>query len=84
MEQHPAKAVEVPDVQKIANEVWNEINSLCSLNPVEIHASYNYEKFSNPGYEYVLATASRTMFLIDNAWQSGALIRFRYSSTTDM
>ena len=76
LEQHPAAAPEVPDVEKIAEEVWNEINSLCTLNPVQIVASYNYEKFSNPQYSYVLATASRTMFLIDNKLQSGALNRY--------
>ena len=76
LEQHPADAPEVPDVSKVANEVWNEINSLCSLNHVEINANYNYERFSTPEYKYVLATASRTMFLINNEWQSGALNKY--------
>lgn len=81
LEQHPAKALAVPDVEKVVQEVWNEINSLCDLNPVEIHASYNYEKFSNPEYFYVLATASRTMFLIDNKLQSGALNRYNLTGS---
>ena len=42
LEQHPATAPEIPDIKKIADEVWDEINSLCSLNPVNIHAEYNY------------------------------------------
>lgn len=75
LEQHPAAAVEV-DIEKIAEEVWNEINSLCDLNPVDIRVSFNHEKFSKPSYHYVLATASRTMFLIDNKLQSGALNRY--------
>ena len=56
LEQHPGSVPDVPDVDKIAHEVWNEINSLCELNPVEIHAKHDYEKFSNPEYHYVLAT----------------------------
>lgn len=76
LEQHPAAAPEVPDPNKIAEEVWNEINSLCELNPVDIRVQYNHEKFSKPEYLYVLATASRTMFLIDNQLQSGALNRY--------
>ena len=75
LEQHPAAAPEMPDVNKIAEEVWNEINSLCELNPVDIRVQYNDAKFSKPEYHYVLATASRTMFLIDNQLQSGALNR---------
>jgi hypothetical protein len=75
LEQHPAATVEV-DLEKIAEEVWNEINSLCELNPVDIRVSYGYEKFSAPEYHYVLATASRTMFLIDNELQSGALNKY--------
>ena len=76
LEQHPAAAPEMPDVNKIAEEVWNEINSLCTLNPVRIVARYDYEKFNNPKYAFVLATASRTMFLIDNKLQSGALNKY--------
>jgi len=75
LEQHPAAALEV-DLEKTAEEVWNEINSLCELNPVDIRVEYNYVKFSKPEYHYVLATASRTMFLIDNKLQSGALNRY--------
>lgn len=81
LEQHPAKAVQAPDVQKIAYEVWNEINSLCSLNPVELRVQYNFIKFSKPEYHYVLATASRTMFLIDNKLQSGALNRYNLTGS---
>jgi len=81
LEQHPAEAVEVPDVQKIAYEVWNEINSLCSLNPVELRVQYNFVKFSKPQYHYVLATASRTMFLIDNKLQSGALNKYNLTGS---
>ena len=76
LEQHPADVPEVPDVQKVADEVWNEINSLCSLNHVNVKAVYNPDKFSDPSYNYVLATARRTMFLIDNEWQSGAVNRY--------
>ena len=81
LEQHPAATLEMPDVEKIVQEVWNEINSLCELNPVEIHAQYNYGKFSKPEYHYVLATASRTMFLIDNEWTSGALNKYNMSGS---
>ena len=81
LEQHPAKAVQVPDVQTVANEVWNEINSLCSLNPVELRVQYNFVKFSKPEYHYVLATASRTMFLIDNKLQSGALNKYNLTGS---
>ena len=75
LERHPAAVVEV-DLEKTAEEVWNEINALCELNPVDIRVQYNHAKFSKPEYHYVLATASRTMFLIDNKLQSGALNRY--------
>ena len=81
LEQHPADVPEVPDVQNVAYEVWNEINSLCSLNHVEIIAKYNFVKFSKPEYHYVLATASRTMFLIDNELQSGALNKYNLTGS---
>ena len=76
LEQHPSPTLDPPDVDKIVHEVWDEIASLCSLNPVTIHASYNYEKYKHPNYKYVLAMASRTMFLIDGEWQSGALNKY--------
>lgn len=81
LQQHPADAPPTPDVEKIAGEVWNEISSLCTLNPVEIHAQYNYVKFSKPEFHYVLATASRTMFLIDHELQSGALNRYNLTGS---
>lgn len=76
LEQHPAEQADAPDINKVVMEVWNELNSLCSLNHVNIIAKYDYEKFNTSDYRYVLATASRTMFLINNEWQSGALNQY--------
>ena len=81
LEQHPVEKSEEADVEKVAQEVWSEINSLCDLNPVEIHAEYNYEKFRKPEYSYALATASRTMFLIDKQWRSGALNKYNMTGS---
>lgn len=81
LKQHPTEKVEMPDLNKVAEEVWDEIASVCTLNPVNIIAFYNYERFLEPEYEYVLATASRTMYLIDNQWQSGALNRYNLTGS---
>lgn len=62
---------DLPDVEKIAHEEWERIRNICHLNNVDLHVDYDNDYFKN--VTGVLATASRTMFLIHNEWQPGAI-----------
>lgn len=81
LQHHPADKVEMPDIDQVVKEVWDEISSICTLNPVNIIAYYNYKRFLEPEYKYVLATASRTMYLFNNEWQSGALLPYNVTGS---
>ncbi len=80
LESHPTRAVtQLPDVNRVAQEEWERLRSHCGLNDVTLDVSYDSNYFSSrPG---VLAVASRTMFLIDNRWQSGALNKYGAKGT---
>ena len=74
LESHPisGNAVQdLPDVKKIAEHEWARIQDLCHLNDVTLHVDFDESVFQD--LPRVLATASRTMYLINDEWQPGAL-----------
>lgn len=80
LESHPTDAtLKLPDVNKIAQEEWGRLQSQCGLNNVTLDVKYDSYYFSNR--RGVLASASRTMFLIENKWQSGALNKYNAHGT---
>lgn len=70
---HPQAVSPMPNVPKIAQELWDNLKESCDFNEVEIDAAYDYNIFSKPPYLNVLAFASRTMWLINNTWVSTAM-----------
>lgn len=73
LESHPmhSEQQQLPDVYKIALEEWLRLKHICRLNDVQLIVDYDADYFLHR--KGVLAVASRTMFLIDNVWTSGAL-----------
>jgi hypothetical protein len=63
----------LPDVKKIADHEWARIKDLCHLNEVILRVEFDESYFKNKNLPRVLATASRTMYLINNEWQPGAI-----------
>ena len=63
----------LPDVARIAEEVWLEIKELCNLSSVKLSVAYDWKVFQQPDYSSILAYASRTMWLINDEWVSTAL-----------
>ena len=70
---HPERALALPNVADIAEEVWADIQTNCKLNNVKLDVAYDWKAFQLPKYTSVLAYASRTMWLINNEWVSTAL-----------
>lgn len=83
LKSHPSNSdTPLPDVIDIAKEEWHRLKTTCHLNDVYLSVKYDYIFFANkPG---VLAVASRTMFLIDNEWQSGAINRYNAKGVIDI
>ncbi len=73
LQSHPQTALGIPDLQQIAQEVWEEINRECHLNNVILDVQYDDGVI---GDRPILAYASRTLFLEDGIWRSGALNSF--------
>lgn len=72
LEKHPSSAVsQLPDVAEVAREEWDRLRQKCGLNDVVLDVRYDSNYFLNR--RGILATASRTMFLIEGEWQSGAI-----------
>lgn len=69
----PEKALSLPSVSDIAEEVWLDIKNNCNLNNVKLDVAYDWKVFQEPDYTSVLAYASRTMWLINDEWVSTAL-----------
>ena len=67
---HPQQSMGNPDIVAITNEVWEEINQYCNLNDVILDVQYDDGTI---GDRPILAYASRTLFLEDGVWRSGAL-----------
>lgn len=69
----PERALSLPNVADVAQEVWKDIQKSCDLNAVKLDVDYDWKAFQQPQYTSILAYASRTMWLINKEWVSTAL-----------
>jgi len=70
----PEKALPLPELERIVEDVWSEFTSSCDINSVVLNVHYDYDLFSSLNYLNTLAVADRTMWLINGVWVPAALL----------